>query len=52
MIVAASTTLLADSRAGELAGCCPGRSSWWAGGEPGRQRRGGQPTAAGRVIAA
>ena len=28
MIVAASTTLLADSRAGSVAGCCRGRF-WW-----------------------
>ena len=53
MIVAASTTLLADSRVGDRAECCPGRCWWWA------VRRAwpsnvavAQPTPAGQVIAA
>ena len=49
MIVAASTTLLADSRAGSAAGCCRGRCWWWAvrrawpptSRSPSRRRRGG-----------
>jgi Protein of unknown function (DUF2637) len=53
MIVVASTTLLADSCAGQRGGgAAVGASCRRQCGEPGRQRRGGPPTAAGRVIAA